>query len=409
MEGAGNRTSYNNVYDFSDTALESTSYYDSAVATLYTDIMETESEFMAADVIATATIIYESNNGNGNIDKMAIMEGVVGGAIEKIKQAFIKFKEKVKAFFKKVIDYFKVLFASGEKFVKEFGDGLKKKKTKGFVYQGFTYKISDGDAHVEFIRKAADDALSEEMSALDEFSKNLNENTTVDDFNDVIKNKVLNGEFKGDSLPTASEFVDSILSKKCKISDASEVRQSIVDKYRNDETEKHAITEFEVASVDEMLKFIKEKGTKTYISKLEKENKDMEKGITEIIKILDKYKAADESDAEANKVKHASYLSSCLTQTLNVLKSVTNAKIEIYKAVNTEWLGALKKFWRYREVKESIDFYDEDSLALLESEDNLCFESKGGSDDDDDSDDKDDSVEESAVSRILEQAALFSL
>lgn len=364
MEGAGFSSSSVDMgdFDYSATALEESSYVDSAMATLFTDIMEAEQGFMVADIIGTATVIREQAAGN-DIDSTAILEGVVGNGIARIKAAFQKFIAKIKEFYKKVIDWFKAMFSNAENFVKNFGTAVKDKarKAKGFKYTGFKYTLGAGDSKVASLKNSIDTKMKATIGGFDYMAKGSS--TSSAEFKAAIASKV-SSSFKEDDVPSASEVVDDYIST-LGYSDIDDMRNNLTEDYRDGSNTKTTIVDFEGNSVDSMLKFLKD--SKKTISDLETDLKKYEDRVGNVIQKLNKYEAAKGADGAENIVSNASYISSVMTSLLNLYKVPCNVQIAIKKAVSKEWLSALKKFYNYKATKESVEVYDDEAYATLEN------------------------------------------
>lgn len=381
MEGAG-FGSLSNIdmgnYDYSDSILAESSFINSAMATLYTDVIEAEQSYMVSDVVTAATYLREASNGN-NIDGQALLEASVGGAIEKIKNAFKKFIAKVKEYYRKVIDWFKAMFANGEKFVDQFGDKIKEKSRKygkKFSYEGWKYTFSPGKAAVDKAKKAIEAKIRNQIDNYD----------FVTDFDkDAFKAKIsatLDSKFDEDKVTPASEVVDDFIEKTLKFDDAADMRKELTKAFRDDSDKKVKITNFEGNSVDQMLKFIKDESTT--INNLENDLTKYENNVKKVIKQLDKVEnwkedgeGKDTNDARAN---NASWLSSIVTGLLNTYKIPCEVEIQMTKDAAKDWLGALKKFYNYRPAKESVEVYDAEAYATLENY--IILEGEGNGDDD---------------------------
>lgn len=385
MEGAG-FGSLSNIdmgnYDYSDSILAESSFINSAMATLYTDIVEAEQSYMVSDVVTAATYIREVSNGN-SIDGYALLEASVGGAIEKIKNAFKKFIAKVKEYYRKVIDWFKAMFANGEKFVNQFGDKIKEKARnygKKFSYEGFKYTYDTGKNKAKQVKDKVRSIVNEKLDGY---------NVAGDFDKDTFKAKIaptLAGDFDEDKAGSSSEVVDEIIEKQLKFDDTADMRKELAKAFRDDSEKKVTITGFEGNSVDIMLKFIKDESSK--INTVEKDLNTYETAVKKVIKQLDKvenWKDEGEGDdvekSNTAKVNNASWLSSIITGLLNTYKVPCEVEIQAIKDISKDWLGALKKFYNYRPAKESVEVYDAEAYATLENY--IVLEGEGKDDDDD--------------------------
>ena len=361
MEGAGFGSSSVDMgdYDFSASALGEASYMESAVATLFTDIMEAEQGYMVSEVVAAATIVREGSLGN-EVDGPAIFEGVVGNGIAKIKAAFQKFIAKVKEFYHKVINWFKAMFSNAENFVKNFGKAIKDKarKAKGFQYTGFKYTMSTGDAKV---KKLKDDINKEMVARIGDFDF-MAKGTSVNDFKAAVASKV-SSSFKEDDNPTATEVVEEFIGT-LGYDDIEDMKTGLTEDYRDGSNAKVTIVDFDGNSVDTMLNFLKD--SKKTISGLETDLANYETKVKNIVSKLDKYDGG-KGDGADNIVANASWISSIMTGLLNLYKVPCNIEIAIKKAMAKEWLSALKKFYNYKATKESVEVYDDEAYATLEN------------------------------------------
>ena len=421
LEGANLTTSSIDTsdYDYSDSVVAESSYFDSAVATLFTDIMEAEQEFMVADVVGAATIIRESALGN-TVDAVAVTEGVIKNGIEKIKNAFKKFIAKIKDYYHKIISWFKAMFSNAEDFVKNYGDEVKKKasKVKGFTYKGYKYTLEKGKQQVENIKSKIDTAIQGCLNGFDFI------NNTTGVTNDELLAKLkgaISDSFKEDDKPSSTEVVDKFLEKEFKYSDIAEMNTELRDLFRDGDTEKKEIKDFEENSVTEMLTFLKT-SNKT-ISNFETELSKHETLVGKVIKKLDGIKIEGNDDKTDNLLSNVSYISSLVSAYLNAYKAACNVRISAYKDAASDYLSVLKKFYSYKYfkgVKEA--FIPTDEYPALES--SYLFES----DDVEEEDDEDEGgckkkkgcateegcatkegCTESAIASILEQASRFSL
>ena len=406
MEGAlvSSRVDMGN-YDYSETAIAESSYSDSAVASLFTDIMEAEQAWMVADVVGAATVIRENTLGN-QVNPVAVTEGIIKSGIEKIKSAFQKFIAKIKEYYKRVIDWFKAMFSNGEDFAKNFGDMIKKKaqKVKDFEYTGWNYTADKGDAKVLDIRNKVEKEMQTIIGEFD-FAK---EAKTKKELAAHLRSKgTISKDFKEDDATPASEVVEKYLEDNFKYSDVSELRSELTELYHDGDTSKQKIKNFEANSVDSMVKFLKE-STKT-ISKFENQLKTYEEKTNKVISKLNGFESEKDEEGGDNLVANASYLSSIMTAYLNVYKAPCEVQIAVYKAMASDYLGTLKKFYNYKgnAIKESADVYDLDGYAMLES--SVLEGSKADSEPEGDGDgeEKEDAATESMISGILEQASSF--
>lgn len=395
-------------YDYSDTAIAESSYADAAIATLFSDVMESEQSYMVADVVGAATVIRENANGN-QVDPVAVSESVIKNGIAKIKAAFQKFIAKIKEYYKRVIDWFKAMFSNGEDFAKNYGDMIKKKaaKVKDFHYTGFKYTASAGDARVTEVTNKVNAQMQNLIGGYD-FVK---EAKTTKEFSDHLRqSKAISASFKEDDKPTSSEVVDKFLSEQLKADDIADLRTNLIELYHDGDDKKSDIKDFEANSVDSMVTFLK--SSKKTISEFEKQLKNYEEKTNKVISKLNGFESVKDEEGGSNLVSNASYISGIMTAYLNLYKVPCEVQIAVYKAMASDFLGALKKFYNFKgnAVKESAEVFDAEAYAtlentlVLEGEDCGDGECEGG-----DGDDKPaEGTTESAIAGILEQATAYT-
>ena len=382
------------VSNYNYNVMMTSEYLDSACESLIKDIYDVDKAFMVADVIGECKVLTEG------ADPEVLLEGMIGDAMSKLKEGFKKFLAKIKEWFAKVKKFFQVLFMNGKELAKKYGAEIRKKSVKGFKYKGFEYKISDGDALVESISNDVATEIDklvgriEELKDLtsDDLETKLKERTkrvraSKDDaYTDTvawdITSTILEEDSKivshfvnsANSEMSSTDYQDKLVSAICKgASDISEMGETIEEKYRNGDTEKYEIDEFEANDRSDMLDFLT-KFDKA-ISDMNKAEKQFEKDVNVVIKALDKLGSKKETgdvEVDGKKVgtkevsyKLASKISSFISSALAVRKTACDKKVSIYKEINSSWTSVLKSFVLKKEVKESAFFEDFDSMIAL--------------------------------------------
>lgn len=360
-------------------AMMTSEYLDSACESLIKDIYDADKAFMVADVIGECKVLTEGAN------PAVLLEGMINDTLTKLKEGFKKFLAKIKEWFAKVKKFFQVLFMNGRELAKKYGDEIRKKSTKGFKYKGYEYKIAEGDALVDSIS----DAVTREIDLLTGGIEQLKD-MTEDDRQDALKKISSSKEFSnnGNTIYTTSmdiqstvngvsaststtDYQDKLVSSICKgASDISEMSESIQDKYRNGDTDKSEIEDFEANEPSEMLDFLKD--FDKAIKDMTKKEKQFEKDVNVVIKSLDKISSMkDKVDGTpgvatvTTTYKLASKISTFVSSALNVRKTACDKKVSIYKEINSSWTSVLKSFVLKKEVKESAFFEDFDSMIAL--------------------------------------------
>ena len=359
-------------YDFTESASMESWYLDAACEALVSDIFNIDKAYHVADVVGEVKVLTEG------ADPEVLLEGMVGDAIAKIKEAFKKFLAKIKAWAAQVKKVFQVLFMKGKDLAKKYGNEIRTKSVTGFKYKGYKYTIAKGDTIVDTVSsgvKAEIDTLCGGMDALKDMDEDARQaelkkisgaardNGTVV-FQKSIKSKYVN-DIKSDM--STSDYQDKLISKLVSgASDISEMTQNISEAYRDGDTDKRSIEDFEANSPDDMVEFLS-KFDKA-VKDIDKEEKAFEKDVNMIIKSLDKISGqTTKRDGSKKSITYtlASKISGFMSTALAVRKSAVDKKVAIYKEINGSWTSVLKSFVLKKEVKESAFFEDFDSMIAL--------------------------------------------
>lgn len=359
-------------YDYEATASMESYYLDAACESLLQDIYNVDKAFMVADVVGEVQVLREG------ADPSALLEGMIGDAFTKIKEGFKKFLAKIKAWFAKVKKFFQVLFMNGKELAKKYGDEINKKSTKGFKYKGFNYTIKTGNDLVEAVSSGVADeinkllgdmtpeaVLSLDSNAQDARLKGISKTETAADGKAIsvsIKSNVKG--LTGDTSST--DYQDKLVKEIAKVSDYSDLSETIGEKYRNGDTEKILIEDFEANDPSEMIDFLK--SFDKAIKDANNEEKAFEKDVNNVVKALDKISSKTDKNEQTGvttSYKLASKISKFISAALAVRKTACDKKVAIYKEINSSWTSVLKSFVLKKEVKESAFFEDFDGMISL--------------------------------------------
>ena len=112
-------------------------FLDTCFLQLTSDIYAVDEAYAMADIVGSVKVVKEG------ADPAVLMEAMLSSAIDKLKAAWTKFLAGIKAFFKKVVDFFKSLVLTGKKFVKEFGSQIstKARNNPNWEWNGYAYDI----------------------------------------------------------------------------------------------------------------------------------------------------------------------------------------------------------------------------------------------------------------------------
>lgn len=355
-------------YDFEETASMESYYLDAACESLLQDIFNVDKAFMVADVVGEVQVLKEG------ADPEVLLEGIIGDAFNKLKEGFKKFLAKIKAWFDQVKKFFKVLFMNGKELVDKYGDEIRKKAAsiKGFKYKGFKYDIDKGNTLVEDISTGVSDEINGLISGsykvtMDTFKK-VKEKSKEQYMKDISKEgKTITstvGDITGDTSTT--DYQDKLCKKVAKVtSDYADLGNVIAEKYRNGDTTKKEITDFEANKDTEMTAFIK--NFNKAIDDANNKEKAFEDDVKAVVAMLDKVAGTTGEDRNKKPISYplASTVSRFVSAALAVRKTACDKKVALYKEIYNSWTAVLKSLVLKKEVKESAFYEDFDNVISL--------------------------------------------
>lgn len=317
-----------------------------AVVNLTSEIYAINETYLTADIVGTCKVLTEGADAN------VLMENIITTGVAKLKAAWEKFLASVRAFFDKVITFFKSMFLSGDKFVSQYGKDVKDKaKTVNkYSYEGYKYDKAKGDAAV----KSALEAIAKEVSG---YVGGL----TVEAASDLTRDELIAKLGKGDKK-TPAEVVEAVVKRiHSGSSSVSELKSHIKDVYRGDTNERTKIT-LTGSNVTSMLDMVSK--AKNDFKSVQQDKASFENNVKMIIGKLDKIgKTKAETKAETNTYQKASLISSYLSALMNAYKAPCDAKITMYKEMYRNYLAVLKMFLNFgknKKVSEGVALEGDD-------------------------------------------------
>ena len=198
--------------------------------------------------------------------------GAFDGFIAKVKAFFKKVIEKIKSIFKKFVAIFDQYTLNDKQFVKKYGDQLIRKDLKDFEFTG--YKFGDFDKVQGFV-KAAGNTLNR---YIDDYTTGHKKDT------DYNKEEYDNRFYKdSDKINEEKEEERAkILGQQSGKMDETEFKDKLKELLYGDDNKET----LDNISIRDQLSIIE--NTKDDIKKVEKTQKEIEKGINDLLKTLDK-------------------------------------------------------------------------------------------------------------------------
>lgn len=261
-----------------------------------------------------------------------LMEGVVGGVFERVKNFLIKLKNKIVSWFNAVIRSIKAIFLSGEKFIKEFKNDILNKEGRGFTYKGYPFA----------------DALD-----LDE--------TKVGDVEDLFKETSLKQLGSNDvDITSKKEAIVKAVSGTNETNISEAVKQ--LKKTLRGADEPEEIENFSKGlKLNEMIEVVGSQGAKQ-IKELEKGKKEIEKELNNSIKEVEKAArlsindSKESDDQKALLTRGVTRASELAKFTVSVVTSLFGASIDVFKECRSQSEKVLKSYLRYKPRKEGYGY-----------------------------------------------------
>lgn len=331
------------MYDFSDTTCESYEL-DIAFENLISDIYTVDKMYMVADVIGEAQCIKEGS------DPSTVLEGIVKGSFEKLKNIFLKFIAKIKSFFAAIKRQLLLIFKHGSDFVKEFKKELDDKKATGYEYSSVKYTLDAGNGVCDKIFKEIEKQISEIMGNLVK-TENIRGGEGTFDNTDIVKT------LSGKDVKSLNDFEDSFirsLGVKGNPTDISELRSELEMIFRDGKSPSETSTykDFEDCSKDQMIKFIQ--GFNKDIERITNYEKKFVEYCNKVINGLNKLEKGS-GDEQEKAYKYASVASTAMSYILAVGKVPTSVQVEAYRSAASTYEKVLKGYLRFKPTKESAE------------------------------------------------------
>lgn len=287
------------------------------------DMYEIQTGILIADVVIEESVL-ESAVGMEEIE--SVMEGVVKDSLEKLKEFFIKLRNKIVAWFKKAVDNIKIFFSTGEKFIKNYGDRIRAAaaNAKDFEYEGIKYNPEAGFAKTKEVSAKLKELVADIAKGTEkELSSNLAS----------LKEK-----------PKETDYKD-VINSKFGVKSIGEISTSIVEAFGKEKgAEKETIKNPDFGF---MLAVLQNKNK--YIKDVETIRDDATKSIQEMLDLIDSAQRLAKSQKDANKGAIASFVSQSSKKArtlISINNSIGAVSIKMIKEVAKSYEAVLKKLIR---------------------------------------------------------------
>lgn len=336
--------------------------FDNILVESYKDTYQLEAGLYIADIIMEQKVVMESANAE------VLLEAVAGNLFDRIKKLFKNIWEKIKSWFDAFVKNIKLMMVSGKKFIKEFGDELRKKTTSGFKYMGYEY--SSDFKSIETIHDKCISVVTKHVGALD-FSKavELGENKEITPkmrVEHATEGHGANKAFANDNSEAIAEWKEGICSEVLsKCTSPEEISTEMKDLLGK----KVECQDFDNLDKATMITIV-EKAEKI-IQEINKACAEHEKTINKIIsdvnKIEKQFKDLDES-AKGKTTSVITAITSRLSFLVTLRGSITKTYANVLKEQAKDCESTLKAYVRFRPAKAVKESFDEEGFEnILES------------------------------------------
>lgn len=335
---------------------------------------------------AALRVVAESeSNWNQIMQAMAIHELAsyeeTGDTDYYVTEAGTGFLESVKAFFKKLMEKIKGIFAkfmsivdswtkSDKDFIRKYKDKILKVNTHDFEYEGYKFTYANtSQLPKDTIR---DDIKSDTIASHTDPTKVL---TGTFDKNKANEYKSIAEEFRGDKLDDKLDATRAAIIKKLapgdKYSstscDASDFSSDLFEALRNGESSKETIDDVSPA---ELISTISQ--TEKIKQNARKFHDNLQKGLKDLIKQCDEWSRAisrdmpskDNNDEKGKYVAAVGAYSGFLRNCQTLWTTGYGAYLQALKDENRQAKSVCVKLMSYKAKNESTSYYEEGSSLL---------------------------------------------
>lgn len=300
------------------------------------DLYEIQTGMLIADVVIEESVL-ESAVGMEEIE--SVMEGVVKDSLTRLKELFIKLRNNIVAWFKKAVDNVKITFATGEKFLSQYGDRIRAaaSNAKDFEYEGIEYNPEAGFAKTK-----------ESSAKLKELVAQIAKGTEKELTSNLASLK---------EKPEAKDYKEEI-NAKFGVKSIGEISTNIKEAFGKG-SEKKTIKN---PDFGKMMSVLQNKNQ--YIKDVETIRDDATKSIQEMLDLIDTAQRLAKSQKDANKGAIASFVSQASKKARTLISlnnSIGAVSIAMIKEVAKSYEGVLKKL--IKTTSSKTKGYDPKELA----------------------------------------------
>lgn len=307
------------------------------------DMYKIQAGLYVADILIEEKICTEGYSE----EIEALAEGTVKETVSRVVENFKKLWAKIKAWFKSVIENFKIRITSQKNFLSKYEKAIKDKISDAKSMKGFSY--NDYEYYPEKLEAAC-------VKARDVIYKEISGGIA-----NLSVEQLLNPNTDGGSVKPimmkSEDYTKDVCNKiKSSCNNNSDVKKFIVDEARSG---KQNIIEFMDIDVNKMIAFCKGDDVK----RVEKIAAEMDKQLGSIVNTFKKAESkADKENVGA--ITTFSAVASNAQKLVTLSQNITSVQTSMLNTICKNYISVLKRVLTYKGKKEAAK---ENTTSLLES------------------------------------------
>ena len=332
--------------------------HDGLMEAIHESMCDYEYEIAGKLPVAMSNVyeMYICDTTKTEDQKLALMEGVMADAWEKIKAFFKKIAEKLKSWWNSAVKYFQTIFSSNKKFLEKFKDEITGKDTAKFKFTGYTY---EGHAKLNDVEKTVQGWIGSAKSNFQALS-NL-DSTKYDEYKD--KCKKAKADMDSAAMKFAKEGGDS------KSGNVSKFKAGIIKTVRGGSEKKEIVGFKKGLSLNEMISMMESGGDK--IDNLKELATSVSDAADEYADLVDIAKSKLDKSLSGTEKSHASSIISAAADVAKYSLSYGTAACDAAKSLTSEIIShsssVCRSLARFTPAKESYGPQIGNKTSLLEA------------------------------------------
>lgn len=214
-----------------------------AISEIQAETMEDLATLECALYVTDVMLEEAALEGTQNVE--ILMENAFSSTFKAIKDKMLKLWAKIKEFFRKMKDYLRTFFISGEKFVKEYRVQILKKSAdaKGFTYKMYPYHNGKDETtslinSAMTLRSKVTDASKTKQEIIDELKKEIYGKKTEAEHFEELRKELRGGDSKeeykgfGGKSPEVDDLMKAVQGKTEALKTITDAEKEVSDMFK---------------------------------------------------------------------------------------------------------------------------------------------------------------------------------